>query len=97
VRIEAACDDVFISFFLWKPRSLRGKNKNPPESPAGFRKRIKARLENPPAQNDMPRYALQRGGDHRLGQVHEHYDGMLWQLVTWVNEFASQAGLSTDF
>jgi len=45
----------------------------------------------------MPRYALQRGGDHRLGQVHEHYDGMLWQLVKWVNEFASQAGLSTDF
>jgi hypothetical protein len=36
------------------------------------------RSEIPPAQNDMPRHALQRGGGkHRLGRFHEHVGGIL--------------------
>jgi hypothetical protein len=81
VRIEVACDDVFI-FSLCFPGnrgSWRGK-KNPPENPAGFRKTVlqSTRSEIPPEHNDMPCDALQRGGGkHRLGRFNEHFGGIL--------------------
>jgi hypothetical protein len=81
VRIEAACCDVLISFvLLWKRELHSGKNKNPPENPAGFRKTVlqSTRSEIPPAQNDVPCDALQHGGgNHRLCRFNEHFDGML--------------------
>jgi hypothetical protein len=81
VRIEAACDDVFMFSFpactFLETRVSGGKNKNPPEIPAGFKKTVLplTRSEIPPEQNDMPRNALQRGGHHRLGRFHEHSAG----------------------
>jgi hypothetical protein len=39
VRIEVACDDVFISSLCFPGNRESGReNKNPPENPAGFRK-----------------------------------------------------------
>jgi len=77
-----------------------GKNKNPPEIPAGFRKRVYnlSRSEIPPGHNEMPRNALQRGGgDHRLGWVHEHFKRILRNLNRRVNEFATPAVGRGDF
>jgi hypothetical protein len=57
-----------------------GKNKNPPENPAGFRKTVlqSTRSKIPPEHNDMPCDALQRGGGkHRLGRFNEHFGGIL--------------------
>jgi hypothetical protein len=87
VRIEVAGDDVFISFVLFcKPGPHNGKNKNPPEIPAGFQKNVLIRSEIPPKPKKMPRYAFWRGGgNHRLGWFHEHFDGILWQLLMRVN------------
>jgi hypothetical protein len=46
------------------------------------------RSEIPPAQNDMPRHALQSGGGkHQLGRFHEHVNGMVRHLPGWVNKF----------
>jgi hypothetical protein len=67
---------------------MAGKTKTRRRVQRVSEKRI-IRSEIPPAQNDMPRNALQRGGgNHRLGQFHEHFSGMLRQLFEWVNKFA---------
>jgi hypothetical protein len=80
VRIEAACDDVFISSLCFPGyRESWRENKNPPEDPAGFRKTVLqlTRSEIPPGQNDMPCDALQRGGSHHVGWFNEHFNGIL--------------------
>jgi hypothetical protein len=75
-----------------KLASHGGKNKNPPEIPAGFRKNDLqlTRSEIPPEQNDVPRNALQRGGggNHQVGRFNEHFNGILRHLPGWVNQFA---------
>jgi hypothetical protein len=81
VRIEAADDDVFISSLCFPGNrgSWREKQKPAGES-SGFQKNgvQSTRSEIPPGQNDMPRNALQRGGDnHQPGRFNEHFNGIL--------------------
>jgi hypothetical protein len=68
---------------------MAGKTKTRRRIQRVSEKRI-IRSEIPPAQNDMPHNALQRGsGNHRLGRINEHFNRILRQLSGWVNKFAS--------
>jgi hypothetical protein len=68
-----------VCVFLETHGSRREK-QNPPENPAGFRKRVYnlSRSEIPPEHNEMPRNTLQCGGGvQRLDRFYEHFGQML--------------------